>query len=481
MVKFKWHLAVGRLKLIAQLATERYIKPFQSIVHSFIRATFFFVAGRPATTRDCSIEAPDFIERYPSKEVFCVVTVENHLTNMVQSVCSDIHHHEEVVSEGANLDEIAPVLKSIIVTRTKDGATVDEIIGDYNSFTGENLLSTCHTRDNVANILRQIEGVWSMYSEPKGPFLWYCSTDNTKHIAEMIKKQKSPRLHHRRYQPPQLQGSHRTPYSSKTVPTSSTATTATNNAPNPRDKFYPDNVNFIPKRHAWNRTPYRSVANHPYLPPQRRQMQHHPMKPMMKQQYYSNSVYYGPLFCGMQMIGDDFFLSLARWELGFQYDPGHSIQQSGLCISGLTIAEAADRVMKAPYINDRVIVNVGVVDILHGSEFVDMQHDLFQLKRNLENRGASVILTTLSPLANMSHIKDITDKLHRFNSLIRRYQWEHIDLWRCFVNEKDQTLYECFQPGPRQVSGSNKPHILWNKLGRQRIIKFMKTQLASFI
>lgn len=130
MVKFKWHLAVGRLKLIAQLATERYIKPFQSIVHSFIRATFFFVAGRPATTRDCSIEAPDFIERYPSKEVFCVVTVENHLTNMVQSVCSDIHHHEEVVSEGANLDEIAPVLKSIIVTRTKDGATVDEIIGN---------------------------------------------------------------------------------------------------------------------------------------------------------------------------------------------------------------------------------------------------------------------------------------------------------------------------------------------------------------
>lgn len=477
MVKFKWHHGVGLLKLIVRQASERYIKPLRSIVHSFIRATFSFVAGRPATTRDCSIEAPDFIERFPSKEVYCVVTVENHLTNMVQSVCSDIHHHEDIVAEDASLDKIAPILKSIIVTRTKDGATVDEIIDDYNDFTGESLLSACHSRDNIANILRQIEGVWSMYSEPKGPFLWYCSTDNTKHIAEMIKKQKSPRFHNRRYQPPQPQASFRTPYSSKTVPTNSAVT----NAPTVRDKFYPDNVNFIPKRHAWNRTPYRSAVNHPYLPPQRRQMQQHQMKPMMKQQYYSNSAYCGPTFCGMQMIGDDFFLSLARWELGFQYDPGHGIQQSGLCISGMTIAEAADRVMKAPYINDRVIVNVGVVDILHGNEFVDMQHDLLQLKRNLEHRGASVILTTLTPLANSSHIPDITDKLYRFNNLIRRYQWEHIDLWRCFVNERDQTLYECFQPAPRQVSGSNKPHVLWNKLGRQRIIKFLKTQLASLI
>lgn len=208
------------------------------------------------------------------------------------------------------------------------------------------------------------------------------------------------------------------------------------------------------------------------------------MKPMMMQQqqkYYSNSFYTGPTFCGMQMIGDDFFLSLARWELGFQFDPGHTIQQSGLCVSGMTIAEAADRVMKATYINDRVIVNVGVADILHGSDFVDMQQDLFQLMKNLEIRGSTAILTTLSPLANSSHVSGITEKLHKFNDLIRRYHWAHIDLWRCFVNERNNTLYECFQPGPRQVSGSNKPHVLWNKLGRQRVIKFMKTQLANLI
>lgn len=264
---------------------------------------------------------------------------------------------------------------------------------------------------------------------------------------------------------------------------------STSSGTGPRDKFYQDNINFIPKRNPWARTSHRSGANHPYMgAPQWRPVQ--PVKPIKKPMfhsmpmpnYYSNhAMQAGPTFCGIQMIGDDFFLSLARWELGFQFDPGHNIQQSGLCVSGLTIAEAADRVMKATYINDRVIVNVGVVDLLHGHDIVDMQQDLLQLIKNLEIRGACPILTTLSPLANSSHIPGITDRLHKFNDLIRKFQCQYVDVWRCFVNERYNTLYECFQPGPRQVSGSNKPHVLWNKLGRQRVIKFIKTELAGLL
>lgn len=244
-----------------------------------------------------------------------------------------------------------------------------------------------------------------------------------------------------------------------------------------REKFFEDNMHYIPKRGAWNRV--QRANNHPYLPPQRRQMQM--AKQMTQRKYYFDGIRTEPHFCGYQMIGDDFFLSLARWELGFAFDPGHQVQQSGLCISGLTIAEAADRALKATYINDRVIINIGAVDLLHGYDFVDMQHDLIQLVANLENRGASVILTTLSPLANSSHIAGVTDRLQRFNALIRKSHWQYIDLWQCFVNERGNTLYECFQPGPRHVSGSNQPHVLWNKLGRQRIIKFLKQQLAAFI
>lgn len=399
---------------------------------------------------------------------------------MVRSVCSDSLDVGTLPND-IDLEEIAPVLKSIIISRTKEGATVEEIIDDYATFTGDNLLSFYRSRDSIADMLRKIEGVWCMYRSPDGPCLWYCSTQNTKHLTEMIKKQKSPRFQNRRYQQP-----NRTPYTHRTP-----MPMATNSVTGPRDKFYQDNINFIPKRNSWNRAAQRSAANHPYMgtaqwrsvsqvKPMRKPVYQQMMQPMPN--YYSNNtMQFGPTFCGLQMIGDDFFLSLARWELGFLFDPGHNIQQSGLCVSGLTIAEAADRVMKATYINDRVIVNVGVVDLLHGHDLIDMQQDLLQLMKNLEIRGASVILTTLSPLANNSHIPGVTDRLHKFNDLIRKFRCQYVDVWRCFVNERKNTLYECFQPGPRQVSGSNKPHVLWNKLGRQRVIKFIKTELAGFI
>lgn len=371
-------------------------------------------------------------------------------------------------------EEINPILKANIIARTKEGATIDELLEDYKDLTGDCLLSMFGTRENIATYLRTVEGVWSSFNEPRGPLLWYCTTQRTQHLSNMIKNQKSPRVSRKyqwRSQPP------RNAYTAASA--SSSTMMAGSSGAGQREKFFDDNINFVPKRNAWNRVQQqRTMAYHPYLPPQRRQAQ--PVMPMAQRRYYSN-MNNVPNFCGYQMIGDDFFLSLARWELGYSFDPGHNIQQSGLCISGLTIAEAADRVMKATFLNDRVIVNIGVVDLLHGHDFVDMQLDLLQLMKNFENRGVYVILTTLSPLANSSHIPGVVDRLQKFNSLIRNQNWNYIDLWRCFVNERDNTLYECFQPGPRHVSGSNQPHVLWNKLGRQRIIKFLKTHLGTFV
>lgn len=157
---------------------------------------------------------------------------------------------------------------------------------DYFTFTGDDLLSLCRNRDSIADILRKVDGVWCSYRSPNGPYLWYCSTQNTKHLTEMIKKQKSPRFQNRRYQQP-----NRTPYSNRTpMPTSS--------GTGPRDKFYQDNINFIPKRNNWNRALHRSAANHPYIgAPQWRQVQQvKPMRkpvfqPMMQPMpnYYSNN------------------------------------------------------------------------------------------------------------------------------------------------------------------------------------------------
>lgn len=396
----------------------------------------------------------------------------------------EIDSVQDVSMQSEKFDPVVldPILRAIIIARTKDGATTDELLEDYKDLTGDCLLSIFGTREKIADYLRGMKNIWNSFLVPNGPFLWYCNTEKTQHLSNMIKNQKSPRQSNRKYQ--WRSQMPRTTYAAPSTSASASASSSSTMMPGSsgsgqRDKFFQDNINFVPKRNAWNRVQQqRTMAYHPYLPPQRRQAQ--PVMPMAQRRYYSsmNNV---PNFCGYQMIGDDFFLSLARWELGYSFDPGHNIQQSGLCISGLTIAEAADRVMKATFLNDRVIVNIGVVDLLHGHDFVDMQMDLLQLMKNFENRGVYVILTTLSPLANSSHIPGVVDRLQKFNSLIRNQNWNYIDLWRCFVNERENTLYECFQPGPRHVSGSNQPHVLWNKLGRQRIIKFLKTHLGSFV
>lgn len=375
-----------------------------------------------------------------------------------------------VSAESTNMQELTPILKSIIITRCKDGATIDEIIGDYKEQTGENLLSIFRNRDAIGEYLRRIDGVWSTFNVPTGPYLWYCNTPRAQHIADMIKKQKSPRKANVRNQQQTRYQPSRTVYASNSNDSNS----------DQRDKFFEDNKHFISKRGAWNRVQQRNAVSHPYMPPQRRQMQY--VKPALPWNYNASFTAAQPAFFGYQMIGDDFFLSLAKWEMGHQFNPEPSkIKQCGLCISGLTLAEAADRVMKAPHINDRVIVNVGIVDILHGHDFVDMQQDLLRLIKNLEIRGATVLLTTLSPIANSSHVPGVTDCLRKFNDFIRREHWMYIDIWDHLVDEKGRTLFGCFQPGPRHVSGSNKAHVLWNKLGRQRIIKFLKTELGAFM
>lgn len=378
-------------------------------------------------------------------------------------------------SEKFDPEQVKTSLRAIIISRTKEGATIDEIIEDYKNLTDECLLSMFGNRETIADYLRGIEGIWSSYNVPNGPFLWYCNTEKTQHLTNMIKNQKSPRGNKRyqwRSQPAKMT------YTSSSNAASSSTLMAGSSGSGQRDKFFEDNINFVPKRSAWNRVQQqqqRSPAYHPYLPPQRRQAQ------PVQRRYYSNVQNNVPTFCGFQMIGDDFFLSLARWELGYSFDPGHNIQQSGLCISGLTIAEAADRVMKATFLNDRVIINIGIVDVLHGHDFMDMHMDLLRLMDKFKSRGVVAILTTLSPIANTSHIREMVDRLQKFNSMIRNQNWNYIDIYRCFVNERENTLYECYQPGPRHVSGSIQPHVLWNKLGRQRVIKFMKTHLASFV
>ncbi|XP_055614669.1 maternal effect protein oskar-like [Uranotaenia lowii] len=434
-----------------------------------------------------------------------------------------LSHHENSVdvstqSEATENPDLIASIQSIIISRIQNGATVQDIIKDYENYNGVNLESMYNGRDGIAELLRRIPDVWSVYKAPYGPYLWYCSTKKSEHLVKMIANQKTSynKMYNNRSYHPLMrgpnpgsstnqniqinngssQGGKFNPDSAEFVPgryrqyfkRGQTPGPITDQQPNMArfqtsgssqgDKFYPDNVNFIPRRNAWKRMQQRDIISHPYLPPQPRWNRTQKQAPSYSQFGQAKKMK-DPNFCGYQMIGDDFFLSLAAYELGSYIDKRHYIQQSGLCISGLTIAEAADRVLEAPYISDRVMINVGAVDLLHGHKFIDMQQDLRKLIENLNYRGAAdIIVTTVSPLANCCHIVSIVEGLEKFNNLIRS-NWKFIDVHKYFVDERGCTLRSCFQEEPRKVTGSLKPHWLWNKVGRQRILDAIKADLGA--
>lgn len=172
---------------------------------------------------------------------------------------------------------------------------------------------------------------------------------------------------------------------------------------------------------------------------------------------------------------------MATNELGYQLSPDHQVAQSGLCVSGQTIRDAATRILNTISVHEYAIINVGSVDLLHGRAYVDMISDLMYLLRCCNLKGIKPMLSTLAPLANCMHNEAIKKKLLKFNSFIRSNSIETpvIDIWKCMVNLEEKVVFPCYQQSTRFVSGSNKPHVLWSKLGRVIVLACIKDQFME--
>ncbi|KAM8703523.1 hypothetical protein ACLKA7_008189 [Drosophila subpalustris] len=180
------------------------------------------------------------------------------------------------------------------------------------------------------------------------------------------------------------------------------------------------------------------------------------------------------------LLGDDFFLYLARMELKCRFKKYERVLQSGLCISGQTINAARQRLqhVELPEMT-QIIVNIGSVDIMRGKPLVQIEHDFRQLIKEMHNRRFVPVLTTLAPLANRRHDQQTSDKVLRFNKFIRS-EGRHltvIDIHSCLINESGVVRFDCFQNGPRSVTGSPEPHVFWNKIGRQRVLQMIEQNL----
>lgn len=116
-------------------------------------------------------------------------------------------------------------------------------------------------------------------------------------------------------------------------------------------------------------------------------------------------------------------------------------------MSGQTIREASIQVSSLvnPIANN-VILNIGSVDLLHGTEYVDMKNDFINLYLAFEMRGITPIVTTLAPLANQKHNAEIERKWKRFNDFLVAFCPRVVDIRSVFMAKgTGHTIHDCFQ------------------------------------
>lgn len=194
-----------------------------------------------------------------------------------------------------------------------------------------------------------------------------------------------------------------------------------------------------------------------------------------------------PKLYGALMVGDDNFLNLAafnlNYEISYRQTQHKRIRCCGNCVSGLTIAKASKLIAKMDESVQNVIINVGSVDIAEGKQLIEMCYDLKDLLIICDHRGINPIITTLPPLPNHM-LRNQKDILVGFNNFIRTEvapEYAVIDLNLCMVHHNGCVNMQNFQPVYRHVSGSNQPFVLWNKLGRNRILEMLVKNLGQAI
>lgn len=132
----------------------------------------------------------------------------------------------------------------------------------------------------------------------------------------------------------------------------------------------------------------------------------------------------------------------------FEIQVGSGVQHTGLCVSGLSIRAAAKLVEITPsFKSNRLIFNIGSVDILHGHDMIEMCSDFEHLINVCERRGLQPIITTLAPLANISHSPEMVNNLRNFNKFLMEeyFNYTVIDIWSTLTNGHGLTNFDCFE------------------------------------
>lgn len=148
-----------------------------------------------------------------------------------------------------------------------------------------------------------------------------------------------------------------------------------------------------------------------------------------------------------------------RYELYYKCTPNQNVIQSGLCISGQTIRDAAERILTLPKSGD-LLINIGSVDLLQGHDLFTMIEDTFYLLECCQKQEIVPVLTTLAPIANRLHNETVTKQLLQYNSFLQASKVNVIDLYSQFVDQEESVDFGFFYNHSTNVSGSSLAHLV---------------------
>lgn len=188
---------------------------------------------------------------------------------------------------------------------------------------------------------------------------------------------------------------------------------------------------------------------------------------------------------GTILISDDFFLGIAQHILNYRLSKINGILQCGMCVSGLTISEASNKIEELnDHRNKTALVYLGSIDIAMDKQSIELIQDLSEFVFKCHRLDIRPILCTLAPMPNFIHGNRLT-ALKNFNDFIRNKKLgcTVIDLNLGFMKNKKSIDYldNYYQNAPHKVSGYKKPLLLWSQDGTKRAYDVLQKNLGDAI
>lgn len=174
---------------------------------------------------------------------------------------------------------------------------------------------------------------------------------------------------------------------------------------------------------------------------------------------------------------------MAKNDLGFRVSKSENgYLQCGSCTNGLSIKMAQSKVEQEIEPGKFIIVNIGSTDILNSHQLIELMEDMINFLSTCKKKDVFPILTTLAPLPTFS-IGNRKSVLLNFNKFLRinPFGYPVIDLFKLFIDYHGKVDLHSYQPEPRRAHGTSQKILMWNGLGRKRVIKLLVEDMGIHI